>query len=347
MTGSCATMRSEANRQGRMRRAAWIGAAAFALGLLAGATMPPAVHAQDHSNRPIRIVVGAGAGGGLDVQVRIIGQALAKILGQDIVIENRPGSGGVIAGQAVASAPPDGNTLFAYAGDLFSVGALMPRTSFDANKQLVPISQISETPLLVVTGGHSTFSDVKGLIAAAKHSPQGLTYATFAVASVNNVVGQWIAKEAHIKLLNVTFRSGPEAALATAAGDVSLAIVSPASVYPSMVNAGTVKVIALTSAQRSPSLPTSWPTFAGEGLPIDANTFFGIFGAAGMSHATIARLDHAFSVALNDDAVRERLQRIGIFAKHRGAAEFAKQIATDRTHYDGVIQEMHMMDAAR
>ncbi len=158
MTGSTATMRSKGNRQHGMRRAAWIAAAALALGLVAIVTTPPAAQAQEHSNRPIRIIVGAGAGGGLDVQVRIIGQMLPKVLGQDIVIENWPGGGGVIAGQVVASAPPDGNTLFAYGGDLFSVAALMPHTSFDANKQLVPISQISETPLLVVTGGHSTFS---------------------------------------------------------------------------------------------------------------------------------------------------------------------------------------------
>ncbi len=82
-------------------------------------------------------------------------------------------------------------------------------------------------------------------------------------------------------------------------------------------------------------------------MPIDANTFFGIFGAAGMSHAAIARLDHAFGVVLNDKAVRERLQHVGIFAKHQRAAEFAKQIATDRKRYEGIIQEMHMMDAQR
>jgi len=339
--------RSRACRQGWTRWAALIWAAALTLGFLGSGLTLPAARAQDHSNRPIRIIVGAAAGGGLDVQVRIIGQALPKQLGQDIVIENRPGGSGVIAGQVVASAPPDGNTLFAYAGDLFSVAALMPPAAFDPNKQLVPISQISETPLLVLTGGHSPFSDVKGLIAAANASPQGLTYATFAVASVNNVVGQWIAKEAHIKLLNITFRGGPEAALAAAAGNVSLAIVSPAGVYPSMVNAGTVKVIAITGARHPSYLPASWPTLAESGLPIDANTFFGIFGPAGMSQAAIARLDRAFQAVLNDETVRERLQHVGIFAQHRGSAEFAKRIETDRNRYDRIIQDMHMIDAQR
>lgn len=315
--------------------------------LLAFGPAYPAGQAQAKPGKPVRIITGSGAGGGLDLQVRIVRQALARLIGEDVVIENRPGGGGIIAGQAVAGAPPDGNTLFAYGGDLFSVAALMPRTTFDANKQLVPISQISATPLLVVTGGRSIFNDINGMIAAAKASPQGLTYATFAVASVNNVAGQWIAKEAHIKLLNIPFRAGAEGALATAAGNVSLAIVAPAAVYPSMVNTGSVKVIGLTGAKRPSYLPTSWPTFAEKGLPIDAGTFFGIFGPAGMSNATIARLDRAFAAALNDNAVRQQLRNIGVFAEYLGPAACAKRIETERNRYDRIIREMHMVEQQR
>jgi tripartite-type tricarboxylate transporter receptor subunit TctC len=345
--GSSATMRSEAGCQSGKRRAAWIGAAVLTLGLLAIGLSLSAARAQDHPNRPIRILIGSAAGGALDVEMRILGRSLPQVLGQDVVIENRPGGSGVIAGQVVASSPPDGNTLFAYAGDLFSVAALMPRTAFDANKQLVPISQISETPLVVVTGGHSKFSGVKGMVAAATASPHGLTYGTFAVASINNVVGQWIAKEAHIRLLNIPFRGGSEVVLATATGDVSLAIVAPAAVYPSMVNAGTVKIIGLTSTQRPSYLPTSWPTFAENGLPIDSTTFFGIFGPTGMSGATIARLNHGFETVLHDDAVGEQLRHVGAFAKYAGPAEFAKRIEVDRNRYDEIIQDMHMTDVGR
>ena len=345
MIGLAATRRSEAGSQGAIRRAVWTRAAVLTFGLLAIGLSLSAARAQDHSSRPLRIIVGSAAGGGFDVEMRIIGQGLSKVLGQDVVVENRPGGSGVIAGQAVASAPPDGNTVFAYAGDLFSIAALMPSTTFNANKQLIPISQISETPLVVVTGGRSKFSDVKGMIAAANVSPQGLSYATFAVASINNVVGQWIAKEAHIKLLNIPFRGGPEVVLAAASGDVSLAIVAPAAVYPTMVNAGSVKVIGLTSAQHPLYLPASWPTFAENGLPIDAMTFFGIFGPAKMSSTTVARLNHAFEMTLSDDVVGERLRHVGVFAKHASPAEFAKRIETDRNGYDGIIQAMHMIDA--
>ena len=330
-----------------LRRGVYIFAA-WALALLClGPAGPTLAQAQLQPKKPIRITVGSAAGGSLDVQARIIGQALPKVLGQSIVIENRPGGNGIIGGQLVANATRDGSRLFAYGGDLFSLGALMPRSDFDAGNQLVAVSQISESPLLVVTGGRSPFNDVKGMIEAANAGPQGLTYATFAFASVNNVVGQWIAKEAHIKLHNVTYRSGAEAALAAAAGDVSLAIVSPASVFPSLVGAGAVKVIALTTEQRPSYLPASWSTLAESGLPIDASTFFGIFGAAGMPDAAITRLDRAFNTVLSDDAVRQRLRQVGMFAEHLGPAELAKRIKADRRRYERIIEEMHMVDALR
>lgn len=329
------------------RRAAWIGAGALLIGLVAAGLSLTPLRAQEHSNRPIRIVVGAGAGGSLDVETRIVAQALGSVLHQDVVIEDRPGGGGVIAGEVVASAPPDGNTLFSYAGDLFTTASLMPSMGFDPNRQLVPVAQMSSTPLAVVAGTRAPFNDINGLIAAAKASPQSFTYATFAVASVNNIVGQWIAKEAHIKLLNVTYRSGPEAALATATGDVTLAITSPASVYPSLTNAGTVKVIGLTSAEHPSYLPASWQTLAQGGLPIDVTIYLGLFAPAATPSSVVARIDHALSVVLNEDAVRGRLVKIGVYPKYLGPAGFLSRVQTDKARYDRVITEMHMLDAQR
>jgi tripartite-type tricarboxylate transporter receptor subunit TctC len=331
-----------------LRSATSIAIGALALALLTfGLACPTSSQAQPNSNRPIRIIVGAGAGGSLDIEVRILGKALADVLGQDVVIEDRPGGSGVIAGQVVADAAPDGDTLYAYGGDLFTVASLMPRSSFDPNKQLLPVAQISDTPLVVVAGGHAIFSGVKGLVAAAKASPQSLTYGTFAVASVNNVAGQWIAKEAGIKLLNVTYRSGNEAALAVVAGTVALAISSPAAVYPSLVNGGTVRVIGLTGAEHPSYLPSSWPTFAQNGLPIDATTFFGVWAPVGIPDTVVARLDHGISVALSDNAVRERLAHFGIFPAYLGRAAFAARIRKDASRYDQIIREMHMIDAQR
>jgi tripartite-type tricarboxylate transporter receptor subunit TctC len=340
-------MRRLAGCRGWAGRAAWIGAGAFLAGLVAAGLGLPAAHAQDHPKRPIRIIVGAGAGGSVDIENRIVGQALGDFLHQDVVVEDRPGGGGVIAGEVVASAPPDGNTLFAYAGDLFTTASLMPPMAFDPNKQLVPIGQLSATPLAIVAGARAPFNDIKGMIAAAKASPRSFTYATFAVASVNNVVGQWIAKEAHIKLLNVTYRSGPEASLAAAAGNVTLAITSPASVYPSLTKAGTVKVLAITSAEHPSYLPASWQTLAQNGLPIDVTIYLGLFAPAATPGPVVARLDHALSVILNDEAVRQRLVKVGIYPKYLGPAGFLSRVRTDKARYDQVISEMHMLDAQR
>ena len=323
-----------------------IGAWALAL-LTPGLAYPASAQTLPHSSRLVRIMIGGGAGGSLDVETRIIAQALGDFLHQDVVIENRPGGGGIIAGEAVANTPPDGNTLFSCAGDLFTVASLMRRATFDPNKRLVPIAQMSATPLAVVTGGRAPFNDVKGMIAAAAASPQGFTYATYAVASVNNVVGQWIAKQANIKLLNITYRTGPEAALATAAGDVTLAITSPVSVYPSLTNAGTVKVIGITSAEHPSYLPMSWQTLAENGMPIDVAVYIGLFAPAGTPSPIVARLDHALSAVLKDVMVRRRLLRVGIYPKYLGPADFLARVQTDKIHYERIIAEMHMMDAQR
>lgn len=332
------------NRRRRLR-----GLVSVALGrcALAGLTLGlawTAAPAQDqhYPSRPIRIIVGAQAGGSVDIETRIIGKELGNVLGQDTVIEDRPGAGGVVGAEAVANAAPDGYTLFVYVGDLFTVSSLMPQMSFDPNKQLLPLAQLSDNPLVVVAGGHAPFGDVKGLVAAAKASANSLTYATFAVASVNNVAGQWIAKEAGIKLLNVPYRSGPDAALATAAGNVALAIVSPASVYPALVEAGSVKVIGLTGIVRPSYLPSSWPTFAENGIPVDATIFIGLFGPVGLPAAIVSTLDHAVSTVLHDEAVAKRLVGVGIYPKYLGAAAFPERIRTDKARYDRIIRDMGM-----
>ena len=193
---------------------------------------------------------------------RIFQQKLGDILGQQIVIENRPGASGAVGAQLVAKADPDGYTLLFCAGDFITIPQLMPQMTFSPMKELVPIAMVTSNPMVLVASGNAPFSDLKGFLEAAKANPNGLAYATPGQGTVNNVVGQWIAVSAHIKLLHVAYRSGPAAVEGIAAGDVPLGIVQPPAVYPGLVNAGKIKVIALTGAQRPDFLPSTWPTFA-------------------------------------------------------------------------------------
>jgi tripartite-type tricarboxylate transporter receptor subunit TctC len=309
----------------------------FALGLVL-----TTARAQDYPTRAIRMIAGAIPGGSVDLGARIIGQKLGDVLGQQIVIENRPGASGMIAAESVAKANPDGYTILWEAGDFITVSSLMPHTTFDPNKGLLPLAMVSNGPLVIVARSDAPFSDVKELIATARSKPSGLTYATYGIATGNNVVGQWIAVETQTKLLHVPYRSGPDAVLGAATGDVDIAIIAPASVYPTFTEAKKVKVIALTGTERPSYLPSSWPTLIESGLPIDATVFFGVFGPVGIPDPIISRVDEAIDLILQDQSVRERLVHAGFNPEYMASSPFAKRIRADKTRYDRIIRQVGM-----
>jgi tripartite-type tricarboxylate transporter receptor subunit TctC len=196
--------------------------------------------------------------------------------------------------------------------------------------------------MVLVAGGNAPFGDLKGFLEAAKASPNGLAYATPGQGTVNNVVGQWIAVTAHIKLLHVAYRGGPAAAEGIAAGDVPLGIVQPPAVYPGLVEAGKIKVIALTGAQRPDFLPSTWPTLAENGLPIDATLWLGMFAPLGTPAAIVARVDQAISRIVQDDGIRKRMNDTGISPQHMEPAAFSELIRSDAARYSAIIQQAGM-----
>jgi tripartite-type tricarboxylate transporter receptor subunit TctC len=306
--------------------------ALLALGLALGG-----VRAQDYPTRPIRLIVGFPPGGVLDLAGRVVGQKLGDLLGQQIVIENRSGASGIIGAQAVAQAAPDGYTLFLAPGDIITVPSLTPPADFDPVKRLLPIASISENPLAIVTASKAPFSTVRELVNAANARPHGLTYATPGIASTNNIAGLWLAQAAHIKLVPVPYRGGAEAALAVAAGDVALGIFSPPAIY-SLVNSGHLKVIALSGA-RPAFLPSTWPTLAENGLPINVTIWIAIFAPAGTPAAIVARLQHGIQAAVQDESVRKRMSQAGTEAKYIDHAALAERIRSDSARFEQIIRQ--------
>jgi tripartite-type tricarboxylate transporter receptor subunit TctC len=312
----------------------WLGLATFG-------TAAMRAHAQDYPARPIRLVVAAAPGGTLDLQARIIGAKLGEALRQPVIVENRPGASGIVAAEFVAKATPDGYTILWEASDFVTVSSLMPQMSIDPGSALLPVAMVSDSPLAIVARYSAPFSTMKELVAAARSDPAGLTYATYGIATSNNVVGQWLAAATHIKLTHVPYHSGPAAVQGVMAGSVDLAIVAPANVYPSLTQANKVKVIALTGA-RHPSYLPPWPTLPASGLPIDATIFTGLFAPAGMSAVITQRLDEAMNTSLKDHSVRERLVNIGFEPRYLPAGEFANRIRADKARYDQIIRSVGM-----
>jgi len=298
--------------------------------------------ADDYPTRPIHFVVPYPPGGGIDIAARLIQDRLGDILRQQIVIENRPGASGAVGAQYVAKAEPDGYTLLFSAGDFIAIPQLMPQMTFSPIKELLPIAMVTNSPMVLVASGKAPFNDFQGVLAAARVNPNGLSYATPGQGTINNVVGQWIAISAHIKMLQVAYRGGPAAAAGIAAGDVPLGIVQPPAVYPGLVDAGRVKVIALTGAKRPNFLPASWPTLAESGLPIDATVWIGLFAPLGTPDEIVARLDRAIGAVVQDGDARKRMFEAGINPEHLASTAFAAKIRDDAARYEAIIREAGM-----
>jgi tripartite-type tricarboxylate transporter receptor subunit TctC len=298
--------------------------------------------AEDYPDKPVRLIIPYPPGGGIDMVARIFQQKLGDLLGQQIVIDNRPGASGAIGAQVVSKSDPDGYTLLFCAGDFITIPQLMPQRTFSPMNELLPIAMMTDSPMVLVASANASFGDVRSVVDAAKVNPNGLAYATPGVGTVNNVVGQWIAVSARIKMLQVSYRSGPDAAKGVAAGDVALGIVQPVAVYPGLVAAGKIKVIALTGARRPDFAPSAWPTLAEGGLPVDATLWLGMFAPLGTPDAIVAKLDKAISQIVQDGDIRKRMNEAGINPQHIGPAAFAERIRSDASRYEAIIREAGM-----
>ncbi|HEX3505660.1 MAG TPA: tripartite tricarboxylate transporter substrate-binding protein [Xanthobacteraceae bacterium] len=313
-----------------------------ALAALAIVSATDIAGATGYPSKAIRLVVPYPAGGGIDLVARIIQDKLAAVLGEQIVIENRPGASGAVGAQIVAKAEPDGYTLLFCAGDFITIPQLMPQMTFSPMQELLPVAMVTNSPMVLIASGDAPFSDVKGLSDAARANPNGLSYGTPGQGTINNVVGQWIAVSAHIKMLPVAYRGGPAAAEGVAAGEVPLGVVQPPAVYPGLVGAGKIKVIALTGAERPDFVPSSWTTLAESGLPIDATLWLGLFAPLQTPNDVVARLDQAVGQILEDVDIRRRLNDTGINPQHIGPGAFAKKIRDDAARYDAIIRQAGM-----
>ncbi len=309
----------------------WISLLALVLSFLAA-------QGQDFPDRAVRLIVPYPAGGGMDVTARVLGQKLGEILGQQFVVEYRPGASGTIGAETVARAAPDGYTLLLIPSDFVTAPSIMPRMNFNPTKDLAPVAMVSDNPMVIIAAGTAPFNDVKGWLEAARVSPDGMAYATPGSGTLDHVIGEWIGVTGHVKLLQVPYKGGVEAAAAVVAGDVPIAIVSTPSIYPGLTSAGKVKVIALTG-DRPPTLPSTWTTLAANGLPINATLWLGIFAPSGIPDAIVSRLDRAIGQALQDDAVRKHMNDIGFSPQFLDQAAFVERIRVDSSHYEPIIRQ--------
>jgi tripartite-type tricarboxylate transporter receptor subunit TctC len=285
--------------------------------------------AQGYPTKPIRLVVGFAPGGAADTVARALGDPLGRVLGQPIVIENRAGAGSSIAAENVAKSPADGYSILIASPASISVNpALNPKLGYKA-ADLLPITKVSTSPLLIVVNPAIGIGSVRELVAAAKKSPGKLNYATSGVGSAPHFGAALFSQVAGVEMVHVPFKGGSPAVVSLVAGDTQVSFATPPSVLP-MVKAGRLRALAVTSLERSSLMPEV-PGMAEAGIPEFGIAFwYGIFAPAGTPPEVVRRLFDAITAAAQKPEVKAALARDGTeVALSRSPEEFAAFLAED------------------
>ena len=295
------------------------------------------VAAQDYPSRPVRVIDPFSPGGGSDVLARIAAQKLTDRLGQSFVVENRAGGGGHIGADAVAKSPANGYTLLV-AGVPHAIGmTLYRKLPYDMAKDLAPISQIATFPSLIAVHPSLPVKSVKELLALAKARPGELNYGANP-GSPNHLAMELFNTMGKVKMIHVGYKGAAPVVIDLVAGQLHLASLGVPSVWP-QVQAGRVRVIAVTSTKRTPLLPNV-PTVAESGLPgYDVSSWYGIYAPAGTPANIIAKLNAEIAIAMKAPDVHERLSGLGAQAAPTSAEEFGRITRDEIKRWAAVVRE--------
>jgi len=315
----------------------WFRTAAVAALMTAAANT---VSAQSFPSRPVHIFVPYPAGGGVDVLTRTLGKVVSKQWGQSVVVENRPGAGGVIASQAVVTAAPDGYTLIMVASGHATNPLLYPKIPYDTFKDFTPISLLASSPNILLVRADSPFKTMADLIEAAKAKPGSLSFAHAGTGTSTHLAGELLKSLAKIDLNAIPYKGGAPSINDLLGGQIPMSFNNgPESV--GQLEAGTLRALAVTTADRAPFLPDV-PSMS-EAVPgYDTGVWWGLLGPANMPPDVLAKLSHDFVAALNTDAVKERLGKLGALPIGNSPQQFDARIHADYDKWGPIIKAAGM-----
>jgi len=298
------------------------------------------VSAQSFPSRAVHIFVPYPAGGGVDVLARTLGDVVSKEWGQSVVVENRPGAGGLIASQALATSPPDGYTLIVVASGHATNAFLYPKIPYDTFRDFTPISLLASSPNVLLVRADSPFKTLGDMIAAAKAKPGGLSFAHAGTGTSTHLAGELLKNLAKIDLNAIPYKGGAPAINDLLGGQIPMSFNNgPESI--GQLQAGTVRALAVTTAKRAPFLPDV-PSMS-EAVPgYDTEVWWGLLGPAGMPPELLTKLSHDFVAAVNTDSVKERLTKLGALPIGSTPQQFDAKIHADYDKWGPIIKAAGM-----
>ena len=312
----------------------------FPIFLLAAACFAAPAIAQTYPERPISLIVAASPGGNLDLTSRVMAEKMTQILGQTVVVENRPGASGATAAQAIAKAQPDGYTIGGIANTFTIVPSVLKDAGYDPIKQYVGIGLMNKVPLAVVVSNAIPANTMEELITLLKDKPGEYAYASGGIGSSTHIPAALLVLRTGIEVTHVPYRGGNAPAYPDLlAGRVGF-IFDPITTAPKLVESGQVKVLAVSTTERVASMPDV-PTISETIVPdYDAALWTGLVAPAGVPAEIIERLHQAYLEAINDPAVQERISRGGVVLDPSETAEgFTAYIAEETARFAALVEE--------
>ena len=310
-----------------------VAMAAFCAGGIASAQSP-------FPSKPVHIFVPYAAGGGVDILARTLGDVVSRQWGQGVVVENRPGAGGVVASQALAAAPPDGYTLIVVASGHATNPFLYEKLPYDTFRDFTPISLLASSPNILLVKADSPFKSVADVIVQARAKPGSLAYGHAGNGTSTHLAGELLKNLAKIDMNAIPYKGGAPAVNDLLGGQIPMSFNNgPESV--GQLAAGSVRALAVTTASRA-SFLSDVPSMS-EAVPgYDTEVWWGLLGPAGMPPDLVEKLSHDFVAALNTDAVRQRLGKLGASPIGSSPQAFDAKIPADYDKWGPIIKAAGM-----
>ena len=311
-----------------------IGGLVAAAGLL---LVNVGANAENFSNKPVHILVPYAAGGAVDVLARTLGQSLAKTWGQQPIIENRPGAGGIVASQALTQAPPDGYTLILVASGHPLNQFIYPSLPYDTFNDFTAISEIASSPLAILVAKKSPYATLQDLLSAARKDPDSLSYGMSGNGTSAHLAGELLKYMAGVKIVAIPYKGGAPALTAVMAGDIPMSI-NPLAEVVGQIEGGQLRAVAVTSAQPSKTLPDV-ATVAASGVPgYDVSVWWGFLGPARMPPELVTKLETDLKTALQDPNVLTTLEKIGATPVGSGSKDFEAFMHAETEKWEPVLK---------
>jgi tripartite-type tricarboxylate transporter receptor subunit TctC len=311
---------------------------ATACAALAGVLPSQPARAQTYPARPIRLIVPFSPGGGTDACARVIAEHLGRRLGQQVVVDNKPGASGNIGTQLAARAEPDGHTLLlAFDGTLAINPHVFEKISFSTARDFLPVGKIGDAALILVAHPGFAARRLAEVIALSKTEAGGLPYGTAGTGGTPHIAGELLRQVTGARLMHIPYKGGAQAMTDVMGGSIPLVFTAVAGAAPH-VRAGKLHPIAVSSAQRTAALPEV-PTFMESGLPeFEISSWVGLAAPARTPRPIIEKLNGELNAVLADRAVVDRLDGIGITAAPGTPESFGAQILRDLHRYGNVVK---------